>query len=450
MDVNAKKVLVIGCGISGIGAGQALHERGAQVYLFDGNYELKEQEVYDRLHFSPRRIYLGMMTDEQIGQMDLAVVSPGVPMEETIIVQIKRLAIPLWGEVELAYRLGKGSILAITGTNGKTTTTALLGEIITASGADTRVVGNIGQSYTGQANCLQDDSVVVAELSSFQLETIERFRPNVSAILNITPDHLNRHHTMEEYIRVKERITENQQPDDVCVLNYEDEELRRFGNTVTCQVVFFSSWRVLQEGIYIEDDCLRMTRNGVTEVICRLDELKLFGRHNYENYMAAAAMALAFGIKTETVRAALMAFGGVAHRIEFVREVDGVVYYNDSKGTNPDAAIKAVESMVRPTILIGGGYDKDADYEEWIRSFNGKVKHLILLGQTKEKIQAQAAALGYLTTSLVDSLDEAVATARQLANEGDAVLLSPACASWGMFRDFEERGDRFKELVQEL
>ncbi|MDD7266627.1 MAG: UDP-N-acetylmuramoyl-L-alanine--D-glutamate ligase [Lachnospiraceae bacterium] len=450
MDMRAMKVLVIGCGVSGIGAGRALHKKGAAVYLFDANYALKVQELYDRIDFTPKNIYLGMMTDEQLSEMQLVIVSPGVPMEETIICQARGLGLPIWGEVELAYRLGKGHILAITGTNGKTTTTALLGEIMQATGADTHVVGNIGLSYTGEANHLQEASVVVAELSSFQLETIVQFRPQISAILNITPDHLNRHHTMEEYIRVKERIAENQQPEDYCILNYEDEVLRKFGQQLQCRVLYFSSWRILEEGVYIEDETLRLKLDKKTIDICRLDELKLFGRHNYENYMVAIGMAVAYGVDLEVLRTALKQFGGVAHRIEFVKEVAGVVYYNDSKGTNPDAAIKAVEAMVRPTILIGGGYDKDADFEEWIRSFNGKVKHLVLLGQTKEKIRAQAVALGYQSITLVDQLEEAVSTAHSLANEGDAVLLSPACASWGMFQNYEERGDRFKELVRLL
>ena len=296
--------------------------------------------------------------------------------------------------MELAYRFASGEVLAITGTNGKTTTTALLGEIMKAYRDSVFVVGNIGTPYTGAALEMKEDSVTVAEMSSFQLETIDTFHPKVSAILNITPDHLNRHHTMEAYIQAKEEITKNQTEEDVCVLNYEDEVLRAFGEKLHTQVLYFSSRRKLERGIYLEDGKI-IYADGKPEVLCKVEELKLLGTHNYENVMAASAMAAAYGVPLSSIRETIRNFGGVAHRIEFVTEKEGVAYYNDSKGTNPDAAIKAVEAMNRPTILIGGGYDKNSSYDEWIDSFGEKVRYLVLVGATKEKIAETARRKGF-------------------------------------------------------
>ena len=297
---------------------------------------------------------------------------------------------------------------------------------------------------------MTDDAVTVAEISSFQLETIEKFAPKVSTILNITPDHLNRHHTMEEYIRVKELITKNQTAEDTCVLNYEDEILREFGKTLHTKVIYFSSLHKLEKGMYLDDGeiCYR-DEHGVQK-ICRTTELNLPGRHTHENVMAAAAMALAYGVPLEVIRKVVCAFQAVEHRIEFVTEKNGVVYYNDSKGTNPDAAIKGIQAMNRPTLLIGGGYDKGSSYSEWIQAFDGKVKYLVLIGQTREKIAAEAKALGFMDIVFADSLAEAVQFCADHAVKGDAVLLSPACASWGMFPNYEVRGKMFKELVNNL
>ena len=341
-------------------------------------------------------------------------------------------------------------MLAITGTNGKTTTTSLLGAIMQHAKESAFIVGNIGIPYTQIVEETKESSVTVAEISSFQLETIEQFRPKVSAILNITPDHLNRHHTMEEYIRVKELITKNQTEEDTCVLNYEDEVLREFGKTLKCQVIFFSSLRTLEKGIYLNGEMIEYNDGSSTMTICSVKELNLPGRHNYENVCAAVAMVLAYGISLEDIRYVLVRFKAVEHRIEYVTEVNGVVYYNDSKGTNPDAAIKGIQAMDRPTLLIGGGYDKNSSYEEWINAFDGKVRYLVLLGQTKEKIAEAAGRCGFEHVIMTESLEEAVAFCAEHANPGDAVLLSPACASWGMFPNYEVRGKRFKELVYQL
>ena len=312
------------------------------------------------------------------------------------------------------------------------------------------VVGNIGTAYTSKSLEMREDSVTVAEISSFQLETIDQFRPKVSAILNITEDHLNRHHTMEEYIRVKELITKNQGPEDVCVLNYEDEVLRKFGENIVPKVVYFSSLRKLDQGIYLDGDQIILKTEKEEIPIVKTGELKILGRHNHENVMAAAAMAYYAGVSVESIRKSVCEFVAVPHRIEYVTEKNGVAYYNDSKGTNPDAAIKGIQAMNRPTLLIGGGYDKESSYDEWIESFDGKVRYLVLIGQTKEKIKAAAERLGFTDIILCEDLKEAVQICAEKANPGDAVLLSPACASWGQFDNYEQRGDMFKEYVKAL
>ena len=445
-----KKVLVFGSGISGIGACQLLEAVGKEVVLYDGNTSLNPEEMKRQIGEGTKaEIILGELSGEAMETLDFVVMSPGVPTDLPIVNKMREMGLPIWGEVELAYTYGKGDVLAITGTNGKTTTTALLGEIMKNYKESVFVVGNIGNPYPTEALNMKEDSVAVAEVSSFQLETIHAFRPRVSAILNITPDHLNRHHTMENYIQAKEDITKNQTEEDTCVLNYEDEVTRKFGENLKAKVLYFSSQRKLEKGIYLEAGNIVYCEEEPV-VVCHVNELKLLGTHNYENVMAAVAMAAAYGVPMDIIRKTVKEFAGVAHRIEFVCEKNGVAYYNDSKGTNPDAAIKGIQAMNRPTLLIGGGYDKDSEYDEWIESFEGKVKYFVLLGQTREKIAKTARRLGFENIIMAESLEEAVATCAKLAEPGDAVLLSPACASWGMFKNYEERGDKFKSYVNAL
>ena len=445
-----KKVLVFGSGISGIGACQLLEAVGKEVVLYDGNTSLNPEEMKRQIGEGTKaEIILGELSGEAMETLDFVVMSPGVPTDLPIVNKMREMGLPIWGEVELAYTYGKGDVLAITGTNGKTTTTALLGEIMKNYKESVFVVGNIGNPYTTEALNMKEESVAVAEVSSFQLETIHAFRPRVSAILNITPDHLNRHHTMENYIQAKEDITKNQTEEDTCVLNYEDEVTRKFGENLKAKVLYFSSQRKLEKGIYLEAGNIVYCEEEPV-VVCHVNELKLLGTHNYENVMAAVAMAAAYGVPMDIIRKTVKEFAGVAHRIEFVCKKNGVAYYNDSKGTNPDAAIKGIQAMNRPTLLIGGGYDKDSEYDEWIESFEGKVKYFVLLGQTREKIAKTARRLGFENIIMAESLEEAVATCAKLAEPGDAVLLSPACASWGMFKNYEERGDKFKSYVNAL
>lgn len=451
MEFTGKKVLVVGTGKSGIAAFALLKKKQADLILFEGNKDAKIEEIREKAEvFSDARIVIGELPDEVKKNLDIVVLSPGVPTDLPMVNDFRDRGVLIIGEIELAYQCAKGDILAITGTNGKTTTTALLGEIMEHVKDDVKVVGNIGIPYTSVADETKEDTVTVAEISSFQLETAVEFKPKVTAILNITPDHLNRHHTMENYIAAKESITKNQDSAGVCVLNYDDTVLREFGKTLSCKAVYFSSREKLQDGFYLEGENILFAEAGKTTVVCNVNELNLLGRHNYENVMAATAMAYYYGVSFDKIKEVLVRFKAVEHRIEYVTEKRGVKFYNDSKGTNPDAAIQGIRAMNRPTFLIGGGYDKQSEYDEWIEAFDGKVKKLVLIGATREKIANTAKKHGFHEFVFADTLEEAVNICYENAVSGDAVLLSPACASWDMFQSYEQRGEMFKEIVTGL
>lgn len=451
MQVVNKKVLVFGAAKSGISATKLLLKQGAKVVLYDGNPKLNEDEFKECFHNNQNfELVLGTLTEDLINTLDLLVLSPGVPTDLADIEHMRAKGIQVWGEIELAYQFSKGRIIGITGTNGKTTTTSLVGDIMKTYFDEVYVVGNIGNPYTDIAMEASEEAVIIAELSSFQLETIQEFKPVVSAILNITPDHLNRHHTMDNYIKAKENIAKNQTKADLCVLNYEDETLRPMADRLNTKILFFSSARELEEGIYLDGEEIIYAFKGQKQIICNINELKILGKHSYENVMAGVGIAIAMGVPVNSIREAITAFQAVEHRIEYVEVIQGVTYYNDSKGTNPDASIKAVQAMKSPTILIGGGYNKDSEYDDWINAFDDKVKYLVLMGETKDKIAATAKRLGFQNIIMVDNLKEAVRISAMKAETGDAVLLSPACASWDMFQDYEERGRLFKEYVREM
>ena len=452
MKLEGKTVLVVGTGISGIGATELLYKVQAKPVLFDSNKEVKAETIREKLPEGiEAEILVGEIPAEIDACIELVVISPGVPVDCELVEAYKAKHIPVWGEIELAYQYAKGNVLAITGTNGKTTTTSLLGQMMKDYFKSVYVVGNIGNPYTQIALDTQEDTVTVAEISSFQLETIEAFRPAVSAILNITPDHLNRHHTMENYIAVKEAIASNQTAENTCVLNYEDEYTRTFGKETKANVIYFSSARALEKGIYLADEMIWFADGShEPEQLMNIHEMKLIGTHNVENVMAAIAMAKSFGLPMESILNTVREFKAVEHRIEFVATKKGVDYYNDSKGTNPDAAIKGIKAMNKPTLLIGGGYDKQNEYDEWIEAFDGKVKELILIGQTREKIAECAKKHGFHNIIFAESLEEVMKICVEKAMPGDAVLLSPACASWGMFPNYEVRGSMFKEYVNNI
>ncbi len=449
-DFSDKVFLVAGTGKSGIAAVNLLKGKVRRIIVVDGNKELDRAQTEAKIgNGADCRLILGEPSDDELKAVDIAVLSPGVPLDSPLAVKLRKAGVSIWGEIELAYLFSRGKVFAITGTNGKTTATALTGEILKSHFKDVFVVGNIGEPYAGSAALMEDDSVTVAEVSSFQLETVCRFKPDISAILNITPDHLDRHHTMDSYIEAKARIAAKQDEGDVCVLNYEDARLREISKKIRADVFWFSSRQKLERGIWLEDGQI-VYKDRERVPICHVDDMRLLGRHNYENAMAAVAIAMRAGVPVEKIRTALREFKAVEHRIEFVREADGISYYNDSKGTNPDAAIKAVEAMTAPTVLIAGGYDKNASYDEWISSFEGRVKCLVLLGETADKIALAARKAGFDSVIKTKSLKEAVEAARGQAKPGDAVLLSPACASWDMFIDYVERGNVFKELVGKI
>jgi len=451
MKLDKKTVLVFGTGLSGISAVGFLENITDKIIVYDTNASLDIETIREKLTDSfTGEIVLGELKEEYLDTVSLAVLSPGVPTDLPVVNRIREKNIPVWGEVELAYYKAKGQIAAITGTNGKTTTTSLVGDIMKAYFEEVFVVGNIGIPYTDIACKTSEASVTVIEMSSFQLETIVDFRPQVSAILNITPDHLNRHHTMENYIAAKLNIAKNQGADDVCILNYEDEVLREAGLGLKTNVLYFSSLRKLEKGIYLEGDNIIYSDGNNTETIVDVTQMNIFGRHNYENTMAAIGIALSLKVPVEVINKAVRNFVAVEHRIEFVTTKNGVKYYNDSKGTNPDASIKAIESMPAPTCLIAGGYDKGSEYDEWLEAFKGKIKALVLIGQTKDKIAEAARKHGFHDIYMANSLQEAVEICHRLSQEGDCVLLSPACASWDMFPNYEERGRLFKEYVRNL
>lgn len=466
MEFN-KRVVVAGAGKSGIGAARLLLEHGAEVIVFDQNEKTDKLSVLHKLgDYEKAGVVVGRLDDALLDTIDLMVISPGISIEAPFTEDFRKRNIPVWSEIELAYQVAKGKIAAITGTNGKTTTTALVGEICSAYNADTFTVGNIGIPFTQIAGDTTENSLIVAEISSFQLEAIVDFQPAVSGILNITPDHLDRHHTIECYRDTKQKIAMNQTKNQICVLNYDDEHTKRMADSVPSTPVFFSRKADLEEGACLkgrqlvlrtrriqdasEESGFRMTDSPVEFPILTIDEMKLLGNHNVENYLAAICFAYYMGIPTEIIRKVCMEFQGVEHRIEFVKEVKGVAYYNDSKGTNPDAAIKGIQAMNRPTLLIGGGYDKKVPFDDWIESFEGKVRYLLLIGQTAEMIAETARRHGFQNLIFAENLEDAVNKCYQLANEGDAVLLSPACASWGQFDNYEQRGNMFKEFVRNL
>ena len=451
MNLKNQRILVLGAGISGVAAYNLLEKIGAVPVLYDANENLGIVGLQERLIGEENaRIILGALNEEVRKECDMLLVSPGVPLDTEIPLWFAANGKQIIGEIELAYLAGEGNIIAITGTNGKTTTTSLVGEIIKNYIGKVFVVGNIGIPYTEVCLQIEKGDPVVAEVNSFQLETIHAFHPRVSAILNITPDHLNRHHTMENYTAAKKEVTRNQTEEDFCILNFDDERTRQIGREIRAKACFFSVETELDDGCFLRGDEIVFASNAEKKVLLCMQDMKLLGIHNAQNVMAAILMCHAFGIPMEDIVSSVKEFKAVEHRIEYVRTVKGVDYYNDSKGTNPDAAIKAVLAMNRPTVLIGGGYDKDNTYDEWIESFGNKVKALILLGQTAEKIEACARAHGFEAIHRANDMKEVVEIAAELACDGDAVLLSPACASWGMFPNYEVRGKIFKELVMAL
>ena len=458
LDLKGRKVIVVGLAKSGIGAADLLVKQGALVTVFDTKDEAVLADNIKMLAPSVALRASAKPEEKDLEEADLLVLSPAVPADLPFVLEAKRLGLPVWSEIELASRFTKAKMIGITGTNGKTTTTSLVGEIMKKVDHQSMTAGNIGISMAETVQTVPDHSFLTLELSSFQLELIDQFHPIVSAILNFTPDHLNRHHTFEAYVEAKCHVYENQTKEDTVILNYDDAICREKGLLLSKRengprVVFFSRKEKTPSGIWLEDGFIKAEKDGQILDIVNVDEMKIFGPHNEENAMAAVGCCLYAGADIRYIQEGLREFPGVAHRIEPVGVIDGVSYYNDSKATNPDAAIKGLLAMRSPmTVLIGGGYDKGTPYDEWTDLFPGRVRKLVLIGQTAETIREAAVRSGYPEEDIVfcETFDEAIKCCRKAAVPGDSVLLSPACASWGMFDNYEQRGDIFRETVRKM
>lgn len=452
MAVQKEKqnILVIGAGKSGIATSKFLSEENFNVYLYDAKTKDELEEVVKDL--APYKItpLFGVNLDIKDMMPGLIVTSPGVALTIEPIIQAKALKIPIVGEMELAFKYSKSPFIAITGTNGKTTTTALCGQILKDAGRNVFVGGNIGNPLISEINNYTKNDIIIAETSSFQLETVQLFKPKIAIILNITPDHLDRHKSMEEYVRCKANIFKAQTESDFLILNYDDLQVRKLAQDAKSKVIFFSRNIKLENGIYVEKEVIYERLETTPNSICKTSDIKIKGDHNLENSLAAIAAALIMGIEKDQIAKTLKSFPGVHHRLEPVADINGVGYVNDSKGTNTDASIKALEAFKEPIILIAGGRNKGSDFAELAKKIKSTVKELVLVGEAKEDIKNAVINVDFNNYHIVDTFKEAVEKSSSLANEGDIVLLSPACASWDMFTSFEERGDCFKELVMSL
>jgi UDP-N-acetylmuramoylalanine--D-glutamate ligase len=447
MELKGKRILVVGAGKSGLAVSHFLAGKGAFAVLADSNIPPCPSGELEQLEGAGVVLSLGGYPEVRSHTFDMVVLSPGVPLTEEPAKSAMKYGIALTGELELAYLFATAPIVAITGTNGKTTTTTLIGEIFKKAGRETLVGGNIGLPLVTEVERYGPEAVIVAEVSSFQLETIRSFKPRVAVILNITPDHLDRHGNMAGYTATKARIFENQGAGDYTVLNYDNPQTAGLGDSTCGRKIFFSTRQIIKPGVYVKDGEIMSDLDGSPEAICRAAEIGIPGAHNLENALAAVAATKVAGVGNDIIAGVLREFKGVSHRLEFVAEINGVKYINDSKGTNPDASIKALEAYTEPVVLIAGGKNKGSDFGEFAAKVKERVRVLVVLGQSAELIADAARAKGFDNIQKADDFEEAVVLAHQAARDGEIVLLSPACASWDMFKSYEERGDLFKKIV---
>lgn len=450
-NIRNKKVLIVGLGKSGIAAAQAMVRLEAEVSIQDSKREEKiDPQLLAFLRGKGVTCYFDRVPHD-LGRFDMMILSPGVSPELPFIQEAREAGVEIIGELEIAYRIGSGNYVAITGTNGKTTTTTLVGEIFKNARRKTYVVGNIGVAVISASLDAEEDAWLVTETSSFQLETTRYFKPAVSAILNLTPDHLNRHHTMKAYGQAKAKIFANQREDGYLVINYDDKECFKLAGSCQAKVVPFSRRQQLPFGAFVKDGqiVIKNEKGDIIE-ICGTGELRIIGAHNLENALAAAAIAYFAGIEPKVITETLRAFGGVEHRLEYCGQVDGVKYYNDSKGTNIDASVTALKAIGKNILLIAGGDAKGQIFDELIESFGGSVKKLILMGRDGHLIREAANRAGFDSYVCCKDMEDCVRTAAKLSETGDTVLLSPACASWDMYDNFEQRGEHFKNCVSRL
>ncbi|NLM51384.1 MAG: UDP-N-acetylmuramoyl-L-alanine--D-glutamate ligase [Firmicutes bacterium] len=453
MNLQGKKVLVIGLARSGMASVRLLLQEGAKIVVNERR-ELSQLDPEELafLKAHPEVRFVGGGHPPQLVDREtvLVIKNPGVPPDLPLLQNALAAGIPVITEVEHAFWHLQGKLVAITGTNGKTTTTTLTGEIFKAAGKKTFVAGNIGLPLSAVVGKDGPQDLIVAELSSFQLEGTENFRPQLAAILNVTPDHLDHHGSMEVYREAKAKIFANQRREDVLVLNADDPETYALRKRPLSQVYYFSRKNKVEQGAYLQNGMIFLRDQEQEVAVCPAEELAMLGAHNVENALAAALLAWLGGVDQQVIAKVLKTFPGVAHRLEFVRTFNGVDYINDSKGTNVDATLKALEAFSRPIILIAGGYEKGADFIPLAQAMPGRVKHVVIIGQVAKRLAATLESSGFSSFSLASSLEEAVGLAQKQAQKGDVVLLSPACASWDMFQDFEERGELFKKAVWAL
>ncbi|MEG0712674.1 MAG: UDP-N-acetylmuramoyl-L-alanine--D-glutamate ligase, partial [Niameybacter sp.] len=449
MRDNEQKIIIVGCARSGLAAAKLAREAGCVATVYDQKaytaFHQEVQEVIDELKGLGISFYL----NEEVSLLDydLIVMSPGVPTDLPFLEAARQQGKKIIGELEYAFTFCKAPVIAITGTNGKTTTTTLVGQIMKAYNKETYVVGNIGRAFSEDVLNIPEDGIVVAEVSSFQLETIETFHPKVAAILNITPDHLNRHKTMENYCQAKYSVFKNQTAADAIIINENDPYFAEVKRLAAAQVITFNNQQSTHCGAYQQGDYLYENIAGEKALLCAVKALKIVGAHNIENALAAIAICTAFGVPRNIIMETLKTFMGVEHRLEYVCTKAGVDYYNDSKATNVGAAIPGLLGMHKPIRLIGGGMDKKISFAEWVALFKGRVQKLYLIGECKNQIMDECRQQGFLDFEAYNTFEEAIQACYLEAQNEECVLLSPACASWDMFESYEQRGDLFKEIV---
>ncbi len=454
MELQNRRALVCGLARSGLAAAELLRRAGAQVTLSDLKGEDAFGDALAPLRDLGCQMALGREPgEEELQSCDLIVLSPGVPWSKPFVQEALRRGVEVIGELELGARMTRGPLIAITGTNGKTTTTTLVGELLRATGRTTHVVGNIGYPITAVAGESGRDDVTVAEVSSYQCEAISTFHPKVGAVLNITEDHIARHGSMETYVAMKRRIFQNQTPQDVALFNADDPICREMAEGLRAQVAWFSRTRRVDYGAFVQDGCIVLRLGEEETPVCRCDEVRIPGPHNLENALAAVVIAGVMGVPCETMRDVLRAFPGVEHRIETVRTLRGVTWINDSKGTNVDSTLKAIDTMRAPTVLILGGSDKGVSFDALAEAIAAapQITRCVLIGDTAEKIRAALDKVGFTAYEMTGyDFDACLARCAALAAEGGNVLLSPACASFDMFSDYEDRGRVFKQKVMAM
>jgi UDP-N-acetylmuramoylalanine--D-glutamate ligase len=447
MDLRGKRVLVVGLARTGVATSIFCAARGARVTASDSRGESEIGEAVAKLKQAGVTLELGGHREETFLEQDLIVPSPGVPPDQARLEAARAQGITIWSEIELAYRFVRGRLIGITGSNGKTTTTSLAEHILKTAGMPTILAGNIGAPLIGCVDQMRDDTSTVAELSSFQLELIDTFRPNIGVFLNLTPDHLDRHHTMEAYGRAKARLFENQTGEDAAALNADDAATTVYAPSLP-RLYWFSRKKRVAQGAYVRGEEIVFREDGREEILLKLEDIPLAGAHNVENVLAAAAAARLAGAPARAIAKGVRSFAGVEHRLEFVAEIRGVRYYNDSKATNVDATEKALEAFPGRILIILGGRDKGSDYTALQKPLREKAILALLIGAAADKIENQIS--GSVALERAETLERAVETAWHAARPGDVVLLAPACASFDQFQNYEHRGRVFKDLVGQL